>query len=288
MSKKAAKKPGTELTVKKDAGLPATAGLPSFLTGYTGMRGTEGIESADITIPRVKVGQSMSDEVKSGSIKEGALFLNITSEVLAEPGSPLEVVLLARSKEFILWRPREDNGGGILARAKPVQTSDGVRYQWDKPNTSFEVKVGGKVKVTWKTKKFIDEDGLDQWGSEIPGDEESGIAATAHHNYVVMLPKNGNMVAAMSLSKSQVKKAKDWNAILKLSPAPIFARRFNVTTVDEKNDQGDFKNFDVKPAGFVEEADFANIYKPAAMSFVGKVINVDHSDGDDTSTDERL
>lgn len=289
MTKKAsAKKPGTELTVKKENAV--AVGLPSYLAEYKGPRGTEGIESNDITIPRIKVGQSMSEEVKSGKIKEGDLYLNITGEVLAKAGEVLRAVLLVRSKEFILWRPREDNGGGILARAKPVQDGDnGVRYMWDKQNASFEVKVGGKVKVVWKTKKFIDEDGLDQWGSEIPGDADSSIAATAHHNFIVMLPDHGNMVAALSFSKSQVKKAKDWNAILKLSPAPIFARLFNVTTVDEKNDQGDFKNFDVKPAGFVEEGDFNNTYKPAALSFVGKVVSVDHSDGEETGNkDERL
>src|SRR3990167_3069662 len=208
-------KKNTAVAVRK-GGAVAPANLPKFLQGYKGPLGTETIDSGDVTIPRLKIGQAMSDEVKAGQVSEGDLFLNVTGEVVAAAGDPLSALIVARQKEFILWRPREDNGGGILARAKPVRDKGVTRYRWDKPNQSFEVKVGGKVKVTWKTKEFIDQDGLDQWGSEIPGDKESGIAATAHHNYVVMLPEHNNVVAAISMSKSGVKKAKDLNAALKM------------------------------------------------------------------------
>lgn len=292
MTKKAAKKatdvavlekPGTQVAVK------AAAGLPAYLANYKGPLGTENIHAEDVTIPRVKIGQSMSDEVKDGTVKERALFLNITGEVLAEPGAVLQVVPLVYAKEYILWRPRKD-GGGILARAKPVKTEDGVRYKWDKPNSTFEVKVEGKTKVTWKTKNFIDEDGLDQWGSEIPGDKESGIAATVHHNFVVMLPGFDNALAAISMSRTAVGPAKDWNAILKRSSAPIFARVFNVTTFEDHRDDNKFGNYKVLPAGFASDEDFLSTYEPAAKAFMGKGFTVDHSDGDEnTSTkDERL
>lgn len=292
--KKAATKPGTQVAVAKKQEL--AVGLPDFLKDYSGPRGTEGIESQDVTIPRLKIGQAMSKEVKDGKVAEGDLYLNITGEVLAKAGETLRIVLIARGKEFILWRPRNDNGGGILARAKPVPTGDGVRYAWDKSNTSFDVKIDGKTKATWNTKKFIDEDGLDQWGSEFgyqkngdPVNADSGIAATAHHNFIVMLPDHGNIVAAMSLSRSQTKKAKDWNAALKLSPAPIFSRLFTVATLDEPHGNETYKNFDIKPAGFVDGADFASVYKPTAAAFAGKAYNVDHSDGDDTvAKDERV
>lgn len=278
------KKPGQEIAVRSGA---TDVALPEYLQGFTGRTGTEGIESTDVTIPRIKIGQSMTDEVKDGTLKEGALFLNVTKDVLAEPGSPLLFVPLWRGKEYILWRPRKDNGGGILARAKLVQTNDGPRYAWDKPNTAFEVKVEGKTKVVWKTKKFIDEDGLDAWGSEIPGQTDSGIAATAHHNYLVVLPGKGGLVAAFSLSKSQAKKAKDFNAMLKLSSAPMWARQFNATTVDEQNDQGKFKNVKFEGAGFAEQSDYER-YAEMAKGFAGRTINVDHSDGPEADRDERI
>ena len=290
MSKKTATKPGTELTVKNATALAVqAANVPSFLAGYKGVTGTEGIEAADVTIPRVKIGQSMSDEVKSGDLKEGTLFLNVGAEVLAEPGKPLNVVLVARAKEYILWRPRKDNNGGILARARPVKTPDGVRYAWDKPNTSFEVKVEGKTKVTWKTGVYVDDNDIAEWGSEIPGDKESGIAATLHYNFVVMLPDFDNMLAALSMSRTAVGPAKDWNEMLKRkSNVPIFARKFAVVSVDDNRGDDKFKNFKVTPEGFVDEADFNAVYKPAGLAFADKYINVDHSDGEEASSDERL
>jgi hypothetical protein len=273
-------KTGTDVALRKSTEIAVD--VPDYLKGFTGRTGTETIESADITIPRIKIGQSMSDEVKDGTLKEGSLFLNVTKEVLAEPGKPLIAVPLWRGKEFILWRPRKDNGGGILARARAVPGGpDGVRYKWDKPNTKFEVKVDGKTKAVWETKEFIDQDGLDAWGSEIPGQEDSGIAATAHHNYLVVLPEHGDLIAAFSLSKSQAKKAKDFNALLKLAKGvPMWARAFTVTTVDEQNDQGKFKNVVFANAGYVTQDQYKS-YAAIAASYAGKIINVDQSDEDD-------
>jgi hypothetical protein len=280
------KKPGQEVAVAKQGGALAID-VPDYLKGYTGRTGTEGIDSSDVTIPRVKLGQSMSEEVKDGSVKEGALFGNVTKQLFAEPGVTLPFVTLWRGKEYILWRPRKDNGGGILARAKLVLDNGVKRYKWDKPNTEFEVKVEGKTKVVWKTKNFIDEDGLDQWGSEIPGQDDSGIAATAHHNYIVVLPTFDEMVTALSLSKSSAKKAKDFNALLKLGGnIPMWARQFTVKSIDDQKDSDKFKNYAFANDGFVP-ADAFKRYERMAEGFAGKDISVDHSDGDDDASDTK-
>jgi hypothetical protein len=73
--------------------------------------------------------------VQDGELERGDLYLNLTGDVIAPAGERLPFIVLAKGVEYILWRPRKDNNGGILARAKPVHTPDGVRYQWDKPNT---------------------------------------------------------------------------------------------------------------------------------------------------------
>ncbi len=253
--------------------------LPDFLQGYKGPTGTEGIESEDVTLPRIKIGQDMSAEVQEGRLERGDLFLNVTGEKMVGPGQKLDVVLLARNKEYILWRPRKDNGGGILARARPVQTKDGVRYAWDKPNTTFDVKVEGKVAVKWKTKTYIDEDGLGDWGSEIPGDKDSGIAATAHHNYVAFLPSLGAL-AAFSLSRTAAGKAKDLNAILKQrTDVPMWGRKFTVETFKDHRDENEFFNIKFLPNGFVERADFTG-YDAMAKGFQNKGFIVDQSDDD--------
>jgi hypothetical protein len=128
---------------KSSAVAVVNSSLPSYLAGFTGPTGTEDIGAEDVTIPRLKIGQDMNKEVQSGDVERGDLFLNVTGATLVEAGSKLPFVVLARAKEYILWRPKKDNGGGILARAKPVNTPDGVRYAWDKPNTTFDVKVEG-------------------------------------------------------------------------------------------------------------------------------------------------
>lgn len=293
MAKNAKAQKSTAVAVRENKAVAlGAANLPAFLSGYKGPLGTEDIDSNDVTIPRLKIGQSMSPEVKDGNVAEGELYLNVTGEVVWKPGdAPLPVLIVARNKEFILWRPREDNGGGILARAKAVKEGGVTRYKWDKPNQSFEVKVGGKVKVVWKTKKYIDEDGLDQWGSEIPGDDESGIAATAHHNYVVLLPTHSNIVAAVSMSKSQVKKAKDLNAAIKMGDAryPLPTRKFTIVTIDDANQAGDkFKNWNVKPDGYLGEDD-QDLAAQAMNYFAGfqtTAFTVDQSDGGDDTHDE--
>jgi hypothetical protein len=228
--------------------------LPDFMREYTGPLGTEGIETEDLTIPRLKIAQSISDVVKDGTLEEGAIFLNVTSEPLWAPGDPpLPLIIVSQSKEYILWKDLMDDGGGILARAHKVRTQDGVRYKWDKPNQKFENRIGGKSKVVWETKTFVDENGIGDWGSEIPGDKDSGIAATSHHNYLVMLPNSDGALAAVSMSKSGVKVAKALNTALKSKRVPIFGRLWHVITDDETSNDRTYKNWKFRPAGFVKD-----------------------------------
>jgi hypothetical protein len=298
---------GTDVAVRASNPV-AVAAAPSYLDGYRGRLGTEDIGSDEINIPRLKLGQDMSKEVQGGDIERGDLFLNVSGEIIVPAGEKLPFTVIKRYREFILWRPQKD-GGGILARAHATNTPEGVRYVWDKPNSSFDVKVEGKVKVTWTIGKYVDEltvDGPDgtkisiaDWGSEIPGDKESNKAATEHHNYVVALPTRDNLVAALSLSRTASPKAKDFNALLKMSSKPMVSRLFTVETVDDSRDGHDFKNYKFRPNKdayegvtdgnplFVTGALF-DFYSDMAQSFEGKSVTVDQTDGGDApAVDER-
>lgn len=297
-----AKKPdeqsGTAVAVRPQNAVAAAG--PSYLDNYKGKLGTEDISSDEINIPRLKLGQDMSKEVQAGDVERGDLFVNVSGEVALEAGQKLPFAVLKRYREFILWRPQKD-GGGILARAHAVQTPDGVRYEWDKPNSEFEVKVEGKIKVTWKIGKYVDEPTIEgpngdlisiaDWGSEIPGDKESNKAATEHHNYIIALPTRDNMVVALSLSRTASPRAKDFNALLKMSSKPMVSRLFTVETVDDSRDGHDFKNYKFRPNKdaiegvtdanplFVNGALF-DFYADMAASFEGKALTVDQSDGE--------
>ncbi|MEE8606733.1 MAG: hypothetical protein V3S55_03935 [Nitrospiraceae bacterium] len=275
------KKASTELAVKEEAGLPA------FLQGETGYTGAEDIDATDITIPQIKVGQGTSAEVKDGTVEEGDLFLNVTGEVLAKAGEPLRFTPIARSKEYILWRDRNFEGGGVMARAKRAIVNGNVRYIWNKAGETFDNKVGGKIKVQWTTEAdgLIAEEGLDKWGSEIPGEEDSGKAATAHHNYVVSLPDHEDMIAAFSLSRTQVKAAKDFNAMIRMASLPMFARVFIATTYTQTGGENAWKNIKMKPAGVLQDSDLYAMLKGMHEHYAGAGFAVEQDKGDTAEAD---
>ncbi len=256
--------------------------VPSFLQEYHGATGSEDIGSEDLAIPRLKLCQAMTPEVQEGFAKPGDLMLNVTGEVLEQP---LRFVPVAVGKEYILWNP--ERGQGILARAKRVFHGGQAKYMWDKQDETFDVKFRNGPRVTWETKRFVEDNGMHRFGSAVPSDPDSGPAATAHHNFIVALPDYDDMIVALSLSKSQEKRARDLNAMMKMSKLPIFARIFTVQTVDERSAQGDeYKNYKFAPVGVVQdEARFTN-YKSVFESFKDSGFNVDQSDMDSGSVAE--
>lgn len=250
--------------------------LPDYLRDYTGATGTEDIDNADVTIPRIKLVQDMTDVAKDGTVKPGSFILNIDNRVLAGPGEELIVVPVARGTEYILWADRQE-GGGILARAK---TEANGKHRWNKElGTAFETKLKGVQKVKWVIDAEYVEDGkLGNWGSQVPGDPDSGIAATKHHNYVVYLPQL-DLVAALSLSRTAASKAKDWNALLKLSPAPMFARQFALASMVQTKGNDSWHNYKLVPKGFVDPSVFVRT-KELFEGFRAEGFTVDQSQDD--------
>jgi len=264
---------------KQEVATVEAGALPAYLREYEGALGTENIAADDVTIPRIKLAQSMSPEVKEGRVAEGALFLNVDGRVLAEPGATLNFIPVAFGTEYILWRDQND-GGGIFARARRVGNQG--KHFWDKPGETFEHKLRGVMKVKWTTGETVEDDGLGEWGSENPADPDSKIAATKHYNYIVYLP-DFDMVAALSLSRSAAKRAKDLNAMLRMGKAPIFARQMTVKSADDVGGDYQFKNYSFNNNGFVDEETFARTRE--MFEEFGKIgFTVDQSDEDAPSS----
>ncbi len=252
---------------------------PDYLSGYSGPSGTDNIDNSDVNIPRLKLAQGLTPEVKDKLVDDGDFFHSITKERIIKVGGRGLVVPIAYTKEFILWNDI-NAGGGIFARAKRTQLANGeIRYAWDKPGQTFETKVKGIVPVKWTTGQYIEEDGLGAFGSSMKDDNESQPAATAHYNYIVALPEFNYEILAVSLSRTATKAAKDWNAMLKMGSAPMFARVFSLFSKPDQNDQGQqYFNYGVVPAGFVgDQATFEQLRKLNA-ELGAKGINVDWSD----------
>jgi hypothetical protein len=261
--------------------------LPEYLTGYAGPTGTENIDSQDINIPRLKLAQGLTPEVKDGLVKDGDMFHSITREVLIPQGSAGIIIPVVYVKEYILWRDMQD-GGGIFARAKRVVEDGVARYKWDNPNSEFKHKVKGVMSVTWRTKGYIDEDGLDRFGTSVPSEPSSVPAANEHLNYVVMLPDMGEQLVAVSFSRTAARVAKDLNAMLKMGTAPMFARQFTLSSAPQVNDAGQqFFNYSIRPAGFVPNADLFNRLQLLHTEMRDKGVTVDFSDEKVNSNEDK-
>jgi hypothetical protein len=270
----AAADPTTDIAVKTGGGAVA---LPDYLSGYAGPTGTENIDSGDVNIPRLKLAQGLTPEVKDGLVKDGDMFHSITKQVLIPVGQAGIVIPIAYVKEYILWRDMQD-GGGIFARARRVVENGVVRYKWDHPNQTFEHKVKGVVKVKWQTKGYIDEDGLDKFGSSVISEPDSVPAANEHLNYIFMMPDAEEQLVAVSFSRTAASKAKDLNAMLKMGAAPMFARQFTLAAMAQKNDSGqEFYNYMIRPAGFVPSKDLFSRLQALHLEMRDKV-QVDFSD----------
>lgn len=272
---------GKEVATVEKGGAVAdpNAVIPDYLRDYAGPSGTENIDAQDVNIPRLKLGQAMTDEVKDKLVNEGDFFHSITKEVLIPVGKSGLIIPVAYVKEYVLWRDLQD-GGGIFARANRVVLPDGsVKYAWNKPGQTFEHKLKGIVPVKWTTGQYIEDDGLADFGSSIKGDAESMPAAVAHFNYIVALPERGYELLAVSLSKSAAKRAKDWNAMLKMGSAPMFARQFNLQAVGDQNDQGQrYFNYSITPAGFLQSQEAFLQLRRLHEELRAKGVSVDWSD----------
>lgn len=69
-------------------------------------------DADDILIPRIKVAQALTPEVKERKVDIGDIFNSLTMDVLTDK----VFIPVCKFNNHIWWRPRND-GGGIICRA---------------------------------------------------------------------------------------------------------------------------------------------------------------------------
>lgn len=74
-------------------------------------------DAEDIIIPRIKVAQALSPEVKEGSVKIGAIFNSLTTDDLTDK----VFVPVCKFNNNVWWRDRAE-GGGIICRSADGRT----------------------------------------------------------------------------------------------------------------------------------------------------------------------
>lgn len=224
--------------------------LPDYLRGKEKTARVGNIDRSDLIIPRVKLIQAISPELTEfDNAKAGQFWHTIASETM---GTEILGVPIIVRKTYALWAPRNDSRG-ILARA-----SDGLH--WDTPGLEFTVKPKGSPHpVTYKLGKTVHDsiDGqkaLSEFGSSIPGDDNSPPAAALTYSFLWIFPDFMELSPAVIINtRSAVKPAKDLINKINMRPVDHYYQMYKISVVQENSEDGPFYNYKYTSHGYAPE-----------------------------------
>jgi hypothetical protein len=208
--------------------------VPEYLQKAPGevAAGTEYMERQDVTLPRLGLCQALTPQRQKSNpkyiqgLEEGMYFNTITKEVY---GEKVRIVPLLFYKSRILFEDM-DKGGGLLCQAPDALMGVG------KPG-------GNCLKCP-----------LAQFGQ---GGEPP--ECSIFYNYAALAFSNGritgieNMIV-VSLKSTGLKVARDWNALIRLRRADIFAGVYEFTSTTTRKDPYTWQTPIIQPTGWIDQA----------------------------------
>ena len=262
-------------TKQTDLSVPGSnktlSNVPDFLKGEK-VLGLDGIDQADLILPRIKLMQDMSPEVQAGTHKAGELVNSLTGQ---NYGTKLEFVPLDKSKTRMFWQDRKD-GNAVLC------SSDDGKKPKD-PAAAGAIAQKLKMKDVPKVMAECKLCPFGNWSGEEEGDERSAPRCTSYYNFP-MLIKGDSSPTALTMSRTKLKIGKKLLSLVALSGdnVSLFAKRYELTTVKEKSKLGSYFNYAIKPVGYVTEAEY-KITKGLHESFKAMhvVVEQEHPDKQD-------
>lgn len=237
---------------------PAPAGvsteMPDFLKKQGSGLGNEGVNAADLVIPRLGIIQSTSPELDADDLskyipgaKLGQIFNTLTRELF----DSITTVDCFFRKEFVVFVKRTAGGGFRGAHATQADAVAAVESS-DKP-------------------------------------QDMEIVETGNHFCLVVDPTNlkvlGEVVIPMTSTKLKI--SRTWNSMIRMRGGDRFAGTWTLSTKKEKNDKGTYYNFAVVPGPWVNEALY-NRAKETYEAVVAGVKDVDRSEPLDTPSSDRF
>lgn len=182
---------------------------PDYLPDTIKNTGMEGMDKEDFKIPRILLLQPLSPQIQTfeGLAKANQFWHTGMNIPL---GPYFDFVPATANKRVILWRPRDDNQGGILAFSKNGKT-------WDTgANQEFRVKIKNVDEpVVWNTQKDVLSSRLTKFGTANPDDAESAPAATTVYEYLCYLPAHPELSpCVLGVSKTGLPNGKSFNTSL--------------------------------------------------------------------------
>ena len=194
--------------------------IPDFIK-QGDVRGTEHITKDDIRPPRLSLAQGLSpqmietDPLYIEGLKLGDAFNDLTGQIYGKTAIDV-LVVRADPPRYVEF---DEDGRTIVDRDVPA----------DDPRTQFT-------------------DDPDH-----PGQRLKPVATKFYDFVVLKLPEREPM--ALSFKSTGLKMAVRLNSLIRMKPVPIFAGRYQLTSVMNKNDQGTWYGFNVRQTGIVQEKD---------------------------------
>ncbi|MGH8709709.1 MAG: hypothetical protein ACREVA_00045 [Burkholderiales bacterium] len=187
-------------------------------SAYAGL-GFDGQSSADMVMPFLTILQALSPQVQNGSLRPGMLLDTVTGEIWdGKEGIPFIPAVTKHS--FTEWRPR-GAGGGFVGHCEP----DSPTVQGCRESQEFG--------------KYVTPSGNDL----VETFYVYGILATETARHQVI-----------AFSGSRIKRYRAWMTLARtiqipdsqgrMIQPPLFAHRYRLRTVVEKNQKGQYYNWD--------------------------------------------
>lgn len=185
--------------------------------------GFENQTSDDYSIPFLQILQALSPQLQENdSLRQGMILNTVTGEIF-EGKVGIAFVPATTQHVYVEWKPR-DAGGGFVGIHEP--SSDLVRHcVANQPFGDYKTPDGNELIETFYV---------------------YGVAIDADENV---------SQAVLAFSSSKIKKYKGWMTKAKTIqlplpdgrriPAPLFAHKYRLKTVSEKNNKGQFFNWDI-------------------------------------------
>lgn len=231
--------------------------------------GQEGMGQADFSIPFVAILQGLSPQIMEGTVpdaKVGDICDSVSNELWGKSHAGKESIFFvpcAYTRRFIAWAPRS-KGGGFKGEHLVIDVESGKVPSEERP----------------------DEKGVVRLFSG-----ENQLKDTRAHYGLLLDPAEGTFrPAVISMSSTQIKKSKRWNAMIaavqqrnaagQLYTPPSFARVYELSTVKEQNDQGIWYGWSIGAAGPVKSRELYDAAKAFHRMVVEGKVTVAHQDDD--------
>ena len=219
---------------ESDANLPAHAQRKSD-------RGNEDVSTEDLQVPRLKLIQAISDELKKSNPlynpdAEAGDLLNSVTKQLFKMETGLLVINLRFVKRWNVWRDRKYKGGGLCGsfatEAEAIQCRNTLAQADGLP--------------------MQDEEALAQYYE---------VMETPEHWCLHIDPETLEMEPIIiDMPKTKAKISRNWNTVIKQRTGDRFSTIWRVTSQEAQNGSGDdYHNYNFEPKFFVPQELFAKV-----------------------------